>query len=55
MKQEPKKFCMGKTIYESEEKAQATAEHQMKENDAPPLRAYWCGACYKWHLTKRVK
>ena len=53
---EPREMCAtaGKRKYASEADAQATARHQMQQNQSATLqlRTYRCLYCNAWHLTK---
>ena len=50
------KIC-DKQRFETEEDAQATANHIMSEDFyfSTKLRIYKCQTCYSWHLTSQEK
>lgn len=49
--EKPDRSCSGKNRYASQALAEARAEHRTHE-DGRKIRAYWCGVCKGWHLTK---
>ena len=42
-----------KSAYPSEARAREVAHKRMRDNRTLVLRAYYCGRCGHWHITKR--
>jgi hypothetical protein len=51
------RMCFGKKYYHTLVSAQHVARMRMNDKDhpAPPLRAYKCPHCLRFHLTKQTK